>query len=59
MRFEAGKVVFLFEDEDGKASDTLSRHRNGALKLATLSLVSAINLVKSEMFDYRRNRGFA
>lgn len=57
MAREGSRVVFLFRNEDGRASDILDKHTNGKLRLPTLAVTTALQATKSEMFSYRQNTG--
>jgi len=57
MRFAGGRVLFQFDDEDGRASETLREHLNGKLRLPTSEVANSVGTVKNEMFSFRRMEG--
>lgn len=51
------RVVFLFDDADGKATAALQAHRRGSLKISSQAFAESLHTLKTLMFGKRREAG--
>lgn len=51
------RITFVFDDSDSRASEVLSKHNQGKLRVSTLDLIQAVLLTKQDLFSTRRRGG--
>ena len=53
------RVVLLFDDGDGRASQIADRHVNGGVEVNSATLAASLSFIKDTIFATRREAGLA